>query len=226
VSLVPRIRAANIPTHKAHVREAILDAAEESVGRFGYDGTTLSVLADLSELPRSSIYDYFANKDDVLIALIAERVAPLVDGWFSQLPAEPPMERVEAMFTSAFEMAAARPTYARLMLEAHRRLPREVQEQHFPKFLEIMDDLIATCVSAMADGTFAEGDAAGLAGVLSSLLVTGVEDLVATSVPQSEVAAALDLRLRFVRHGAPGLGSSPAASGPRDGLPSIRSRAG
>jgi AcrR family transcriptional regulator len=223
---MPRIRAADIPTHKAYTREAILDAAEESVDRFGYDGTSLSVLSDLSELPRSSIYEYFANRDDVLIALIVERVAPLVDGWFSQLPAEPPMARVEAMFTSAFEMAAAHPTYARLMLEARRRLPLEAQERHFPQFVDVMNDLIATCVSAMADGSFAAGDAAGLASVLSSLLVTGVEDLVAAPEPVAEVPAALDLRLRIVRHGAPGPESPRSARAARNEVASLGLRAG
>jgi AcrR family transcriptional regulator len=220
---MPRIRAADIPTHKAYTRDAILEAAEESVGRFGYDGTSLSVLSDLSELPRSSIYDYFANKDEVLVALIVERIAPLVDGWFSQLPPAPPMARVEAMFESAFEMAAAHPRYARIMLEAHRRLPRDVQVRQFPQFVEVMDDLIATCMSAMADGSFAVGDAAGLASILGSLLVSGVEDLVAAPEPAAEVPAALDLRLRMVRHGAPG--SEPARAAQNE-VASLGLRAG
>jgi len=201
---MPRIRAANIASHKALTREIILDAAEESFGRFGYGSTSLSAISDLSELPRSSIYEYFRNKDEVLVAVIVERVTPLVDDWFSALPAEPPLLRIEAMFASAFEMAVEHPAYAGLMLEAYRRLPRDLQEHEFPQFVKIMDDLIATCMSAMADGSFAGGDAAGLAGVISTLLVTGVEDLVAAPEPAAVAEAALDVRLRMVRHGVPG----------------------
>lgn len=223
---MPRIRATDIPTHKALTREAILDAAEESVGRFGYEGTSLSVISDLSELPRSSIYEYFSNRDDVLVALIAERVAPLVEEWFRALPEAPAMSRVEAMFVSAFEMAATHPAYAGLMLEANRRLPREVRERHFPQVVAVTDDLVATCSSAMADGSFADGDAAGLAGVLSSLLVTGVEDLVAHPEPAGRVPETLDTRLRVLKHGVAGRESGRPSRTSRDKVRSLGLQAG
>jgi hypothetical protein len=112
------------------------------------------------------------------------------------------------------------------MLEAHRRLPRDVQQKQFPQFVEIMDDLIATCANAMEDGSFEHGDAAGLAGVLSSLLVTGVEDLVAAPEPAKKVPAALDLRLRIVRHGAPGRDPAQSTRAAQNAVPSLGLRAG
>jgi len=201
---MPRIRADNIGRHKTQTREAILDAAKESFGRFGYDGTSLSVVSDLSELPRSSLYAYFPNKDALLLALVVERVAPLVETWLDDLPSEPPAARVEAMFSSAFAMAAEHPVYASLMLEATRRLPKDTQRSHLPQLVHVMEDLIGTCAQAISDGSFVEADPAALADVLGALLVTGVEAVVSDPEPHAAVPEKLSMRLQLVRHGAAG----------------------
>lgn len=51
-------------------RDAILDAAAKIAGERGYDGTSIKLVSELSGLPPSSIYWHFANKDDLLAAVI------------------------------------------------------------------------------------------------------------------------------------------------------------
>ncbi|WP_156686851.1 TetR/AcrR family transcriptional regulator [Mycobacterium sp. Marseille-P9652] len=51
-------------------RERILDAATEVATERGYDGTTISLVSKKSGLPPTSIYWHFADKDDLIAAVI------------------------------------------------------------------------------------------------------------------------------------------------------------
>ena len=51
-------------------RERILDAATEVATERGYEGTTISLVSEKSGLPPTSIYWHFADKDDLIAAVI------------------------------------------------------------------------------------------------------------------------------------------------------------
>ena len=59
-------------------RERMLDAATEVATERGYEGTTISLVSKKSGLPPTSIYWHFADKDD-LIAAVIERSSAV--GW-------------------------------------------------------------------------------------------------------------------------------------------------
>lgn len=51
-------------------RQRILDAATAVAAERGYDATTISAVSELSGLPPTSIYWHFADKDDLIAAVI------------------------------------------------------------------------------------------------------------------------------------------------------------
>lgn len=51
-------------------REKILGAAARIAGERGYQGTSISAVSERSGLPASSIYWHFANKDELIAAVI------------------------------------------------------------------------------------------------------------------------------------------------------------
>ncbi|MGA9612430.1 MAG: TetR/AcrR family transcriptional regulator, partial [Mycobacterium sp.] len=51
-------------------RQRILDAANEVATERGYEGTTISLVSKQSGLPPTSIYWHFADKDDLIAAVI------------------------------------------------------------------------------------------------------------------------------------------------------------
>jgi len=62
-------------------RERILDATAEIAGERGYEGTTISLVSKRSGLPVSSIYWHFANKDELIAAVIRRSY----DAWSAEL---------------------------------------------------------------------------------------------------------------------------------------------
>ena len=58
-------------------QEAILEAAEDLLGRVGYDAMTISDIAEGAGITRGAMYFYFASKPEVVTALFARTVEVL-----------------------------------------------------------------------------------------------------------------------------------------------------
>src|ERR1700758_2600811 len=67
------------PTGTDDARERILAAAERCIDRHGIRKTTMDDVACEVGLSRPSVYRYFADRDDLLIELIARHGRVLVD---------------------------------------------------------------------------------------------------------------------------------------------------
>ena len=78
---VPRIEAATVAEHRSRQHAALLRAAEQLLVEEGYAGLRFADVARRAGLARSSVYEYFTSKDD-LVAAVCEDVLPR---WLDQL---------------------------------------------------------------------------------------------------------------------------------------------
>jgi len=60
-------------------QEAILDLAARLFARVGFDGTSMSELAEQGGISKSLIYHYYKSKEDILYAVMASHVDQLID---------------------------------------------------------------------------------------------------------------------------------------------------
>jgi len=77
--------------------ERILDAATRIFHEQGYAGATTNDIADEANLSIGSLYQYFPNKDAVLVALTKRHIESTTSGLaklLGQLPPDPDMERI------------------------------------------------------------------------------------------------------------------------------------
>jgi AcrR family transcriptional regulator len=58
------------PTTTAAARERLVDAAEACVDRFGLAKTTLEDIAREAAVSRATVYRYFANRDELMLAVL------------------------------------------------------------------------------------------------------------------------------------------------------------
>jgi AcrR family transcriptional regulator len=63
---------------RVEVRERILDAAEELLGRYGYRKMTIDDLASAAGLSKGAVYLHFESKEDIAIARIDRVIAELL----------------------------------------------------------------------------------------------------------------------------------------------------
>lgn len=170
----PRKRRAN----GEESRRRIIDAATEIAAERGYDGTSIAAVSEHSGLPSSSIYWHFANKDDLIAAVIERSFAR----WRELIGEEPRTEPLEPRRAMADSMRRAgralvgAPDFLRLglMLTLERRpeeltartmflsVRRDTQKATAATYRKIFGDalgddgarILALMAVAAADGLF------------------------------------------------------------------------
>ncbi|HTL98472.1 MAG TPA: TetR/AcrR family transcriptional regulator [Holophagaceae bacterium] len=106
-----RSKGRPVATASGGAREALLDAAQELFGRQGIAATSLAKIAAQADMTPAMVHYYFSSRDQLLDALLEERIQPLIDRVWGPVPAQP--EAVESildgMIHRLVEGAAAKP---------------------------------------------------------------------------------------------------------------------
>ena len=116
----PRRRAAHLGPERR--RPMILDAALEVFSERGYAGTTMQSVADAAGVTKPVVYDSFANRDELLLALLGREEQHLVISIVAALPTDPtvgtPAEHVLEGVTAFLETVAKSPQSWRIVFGA------------------------------------------------------------------------------------------------------------
>src|SRR5689334_24825415 len=100
----------------------LLDAALEVFSANGFAGTTMQSVADAAGVTKPVVYDCFANRDELLLALLAREEQHLVIAIVSALPADPsvgtPEEHVLEGLTAFFTQVTKQPQSWRIVFGA------------------------------------------------------------------------------------------------------------
>ncbi|MEX2207571.1 MAG: helix-turn-helix domain-containing protein, partial [Myxococcota bacterium] len=145
-------------------RERILEAAREIASVRGYDGTGIAGVSERSGLPASSIYWHFANKDELLAAVIERSFNRWLEAMEARAPARAGATReerfIEGLRHSARALTEA-PDFLRLglMLSLERR-PAEASARQI--FLKVREQTLKQMVGTWEAFFEGELDAAGV----------------------------------------------------------------
>lgn len=152
-------------------RRRILDAATEIAAERGYEGTGIAAVSAKSGLPASSIYWHFADKDDLIAAVIERSFADWLSGW--QLPTDgPARDRLVALATHTAKALSDSPDFLRLgLMLALERRPVEPRAREV--FVRIRGRAIETLAAAMAD--IVAGLDADQARLLAAYAIAGAD---------------------------------------------------
>jgi AcrR family transcriptional regulator len=76
---MPRIRAASIDEHKELTRRAILSEAKLLIAESGTAEISLGDLTAAAGIGRTTFYEYFTDRDDVIASIVEEELPEVVD---------------------------------------------------------------------------------------------------------------------------------------------------
>ena len=107
------------PSRKAREEEfrrnLVLDHAEELFAMKGFDGTTVSDIAQASELAKGSLYQLFQSKEEIIAAIIGRKLDQIrseIDEILSQ-PVSP-TEKIRAIIASKLRVVGENWKFARI----------------------------------------------------------------------------------------------------------------
>jgi len=92
---MPKVSGGSIDAHRRLTRQRIFDAFSELLYERGYDAITLADVAASAGMSRTTMYNYFADKDALVVAFADDEAARHVAGLRERLaPIENPVDRL------------------------------------------------------------------------------------------------------------------------------------
>ena len=127
---MPRIRADNIAEHKALTRSQILDVAQDLFAEWGYEDTSFGDISASVGIGRTTLYEYFTDKDDLLASLVEETLPQTIRDMVAAIPEDSsPTERLRQLTVRMVEFVAVDPTLGLLLHREVQKLAPEAQER-------------------------------------------------------------------------------------------------
>lgn len=117
---MPRIRAENIEAHKALTRRDILEAVHRLITEAGSADISLSDVAHDVGIGRTTLYEYFRDKDDLIASLVEDRLPEVLENLFVGSGESDPSARLAELAVAMVRFVVADPV---LGLILHRELP-------------------------------------------------------------------------------------------------------
>jgi AcrR family transcriptional regulator len=198
---MPRIRAETIGAHKEQTRAEVLDAAESLFGVQGFAATSLGEIADVVGVGRTTLYEYFKNKDDLLVDLVETRVPPVLERIVAALPDDlGPCDRLAHLLEACLASVVESPQFGLIIIRAGRKLPQEKQERMWGALDAVYDEIVRLCEAGIESGDIASySEPRLLARAVADLFVGGMDELLRWADPKGHLPAVLDVWLPFLR---------------------------
>ena len=133
---MPRLRKARRELLTAMMKESIFEAASSVLSEHGVDGTTMNRVAEAADLSKSSLYDYFPSKEELLEFVVDRMFIPFMQAVNEILRADlPAPQKLEKVLWIASESGAKHKGILRLL--AHVDREQDMKKRTRPQILEV-----------------------------------------------------------------------------------------
>ena len=192
---MPRIRAENIEAHKLKTRREILGATRDLLEEIGSADISLGEVAHEAGIGRTTLYEYFRDKDDLVASLVEEELPGVVDDLIERLDALEGTERLVELAKATVNFVVSDPVMGLIL---HRELPRlssEAQERIRAAHSELALDMVGAYRVSVERGEL-RAMAPDIAGrFMQDTIMSAARVLISAESPEQrypEVAAELE----------------------------------
>lgn len=182
-------------------REAILAAARRCFAEFGYEGATVARLEQATGLSRGAIFNYYASKDDLFLALASRDAERLGTVW------------AEKGFVPVLhEILAEDPAWLSVYLEIGRRLRTDeaFRERYKARAPEIDKRIEESVKQARAEGVLRDDVSLETLGRFMSIVADGLAIGAAAGFPVQDAGELLGVIEEAIRPRATAATRTPA----------------
>ena len=189
---MPRIRAASIDEHKALTRRALLEAAYELIDEAGTAEVSLAEIALSAGIGRTTLYDYFSDRDDLIAALVEEElpvvISELIEDVEETLSID---ERLAQLAVRTVEFVATDRVYGVILHREVGRMSLEAQERIRASHSDLSSTMAGLYRSGVEEGLFDPLPPALAGRLIQDTIMSAARVLIDGSSDQSEVTEGL-----------------------------------
>jgi AcrR family transcriptional regulator len=196
---MPRLSKARKELLTTMMKDSIFEATSSVLCTHGVDGTTMNRVAEAADLAKSSLYDYFQSKDE-LLAFVANRImAPTAQRIEEIAEADlPATEKLGEIVRAAFASVEQHRALLVLLLRDNLRHVAESSRQSIRSRVD--RTVSAVFEQGMREGQIRHDDAAQLARLFLACLGEFCEMWIAADQPE-EVEHCVERLMRVFLHG-------------------------
>ena len=152
---MPRIRADSIAKHRVMTKDEILDAAAALFRAQGYAETTLGDIASYVGIGRTTLYEYFSDKEDLLASVVESRIPAVMETLVKGVPENlPHRDRLGELIIRGMEFVSTDDELGAMLMRETPRLGRDAQDRIRASHQQLLDEIIALCRGGIATGEF------------------------------------------------------------------------
>jgi AcrR family transcriptional regulator len=151
---VPRIRAQSIQAHKELTRREILDAVHHLLGEVGSADISLAEVAHAVGIGRTTLYEYFKDKDDLIASLVEDRLPEVLEDLVGEVTADDPRERLAALAVITVRFVVSDPVLGLILHREAPLLSTAAQDRIRMAHSDLAAEMVAAYRRGVAAGVF------------------------------------------------------------------------
>lgn len=154
---MPRIRAASIDEHKELTRRALLDAAWLLIDEAGTAEVPLGEIALGAGVGRTTFYDYFDDRDDVIASLVEDKLPGVIADLIDSVPRDlDTADRLATLATRTVQFVATDRVFGVILHREAGRMGQEAQIRIRHSHAQLATELALVYMTGVEEGVFRE----------------------------------------------------------------------
>jgi AcrR family transcriptional regulator len=185
---MPRIRADSIVEHKQKTRREILDAGATLFRSQGYSDTNLGDVAAYVGIGRTTLYEYFSDKEDILVHIVEDRIPSVVDDILVDLPEEISVrDRLAELLVRGLQYVSSDVDLGSMLMREMAKLSPSAQRRIARAHAGLATEITRLCRVGMERGEFRAFDPEDVGRLVYSLMMTSSQTLMRGEVTEERI---------------------------------------
>ena len=152
---MPKIRAASIDEHKELTRRSLLDAAYQVIEEAGSAEVPLGDIALAAGVGRTTFYDYFEDRDDVIASLVEDKLPDVIAELIDTVPGDlATADRLAKLATATVEFVATDQVLGVILHREAGRMGLEAQERIGESHAKLATEMASIYMKGVSEGVF------------------------------------------------------------------------
>ena len=184
---VPRIRAESIQEHKTLTRRDILEAGAGLFRAQGYSETSLGEIASHVGIGRTTLYEYFADKEGILVSLVQQELPGLMANLVADLPDDRSCrDRLGVLIERGLEFVSDDSKLGSMLMRELPNISKEAQREVRQAHFGLADAVIRVCREGIDSGEFREMDPMVVGQLVYGLMMSASSGLMRSPEAKDE----------------------------------------
>lgn len=185
---MPRIRATSIEEHKTLTRRALLKSAKELIADAGTAEIPLGEIALAAGVGRTTLYDYFTDRDDLIATLVAEELPGVVEDLItnSSRSGSPP-DRLVDLAARTVEFVVSDPVLGLILHREAGRMGIDAQFRIRAAHSTLADAMVALYFQGVENGDFRSMPPELAGRLIQDTIMSAARSVISARDPQDRI---------------------------------------